>query len=495
MTEPMSGALQENLLTLICFDEKHLPLLVNTLEVGMFESDFFKEIAQTAFEYYRQYKEPPKEHIADLLEAKLTDSKNKKTAEIYQKIITNLFYAKDSINTTYIINQLTQFIRKQTLKSAIIEAVSLVKDEDLDSAEKVLNSALKTQIQVFDRGISFTDPTQSLAFLHEPIEAFPTGIKHLDLESIGPGRGELFVVLAPPNRGKTQFLTLIGKSCALARLKVLHISLEMRATLMAQRYIQAFFSLSKKKSQVTVNRFQLDEQQRLQSFKLEELERPTLQDPGIETQLNKKLSKLQNRIKLDIRQFPTGALSIEGLEVFLDGMERLYNFIPDVVLLDYADLMKLDYKNLRTSTGEIYKELRRIAVERNIAMVTASQSNRMGEDARIITLKHLAEDYSKAATADTVIAYTQTAQELHLGLARLFVAKSRNEERNQTILISQAYRIGQFCMDSTRINDKYWTLLSQQEGSSESQDVDTVEAESKKEEPRRRYMNFRRRSS
>jgi replicative DNA helicase len=252
---------------------------------------------------------------------------------------------------------------------------------------------------------------------------------------------------------------MLGKACSLIRLKVLHISLEMSAVRMAQRYVQAFFAVSKNKAQVTVNRFQHDERNKLQSFQLENLNRPTLIDPGIESQLNKKLLKLNKRIQLDIRQFPTSALTVEGLEVFLDSMERLYNFIPDVVLLDYADLMKLDYKNLRTSTGEIYKELRRIAVERNLAMVTASQSNRAGEDARIITLKHLAEDYSKAATADTVVAYCQTPQESSLGLARLFVAKSRNEERNQTILISQAYRIGQFCMDSTFINDRYWTLV------------------------------------
>ena len=188
----------------------------------------------------------------------------------------------------------------------------------------------------------------------------------------------------------------IGKACAMSRLKVLHISLEMSEPLMAQRYMQTFFSLSKRKAEVTVNRFVHDERGRLTTFTTEELKRPTLQDPSMESQLTTKLNKLKNRIQLEIKRFPTGALTMDGLEAFLDGNERLYGFTPDVLLLDYADLMKLDYKNLRTSTGEIYKELRRIAVERNIALVTASQSNRLGEDSRVITLKHLAEDYSKA---------------------------------------------------------------------------------------------------
>lgn len=493
MDENISGSLQENILTLLCFDEKNAPLIVNTVEVGMFESDFFKEVAKAAIDYYRQYKEPPKEHIADILESKMNDSKNPKTGEIYKRIITNLFHTKDSVNSIYVINQLTAFIRKQTLKSAIMEAVSQVKEGNIDSAETALNKALKTQIKVFDRGISFTDTKKSLQFFHQNIQAYPTGIKHLDDENIGPAPGELFVILAPPNKGKTFCMVQIGKACAMARLKVLHISLEMSEPLMAQRYMQTFFSLSKRKAEITVNRFVHDERGRLTTFTTEELKRPTLQDSNMESQLTTKLNKLKNRIQLEIKRFPTGALTVDGLEAFLDGNERLYGFTPDVLLLDYADLMKLDYKNLRTSTGEIYKELRRIAVERNIALVTASQANRLGEDSRVITLKHLAEDYSKAATADNIIAYCQTPAEANLNLARLFMAKARNEERNQTILISQAYRIGQFCMDSTLINDRYWTLIDQQRNT-DSPDKDTIEGEYTTEEPKRR-LNFKRRGS
>jgi hypothetical protein len=84
----------------------------------------------------------------------------------------------------------------------------------------------------------------------------------------------------------------------------------------------------------------------------------------------------------------------------------------------------------------------------------------LGEDSRVISLKHLAEDYSKAATADIVLAYCQTQQELELNLARIFVAKARDEARGQIFLISQAYNIGQFCVDSTTITDRYWTLVA-----------------------------------
>jgi len=168
---------------------------------------------------------------------------------------------------------------------------------------------------------------------------------------------------------------------------------------------------------------------------------------------------MENRLKIWIKRFPTGALTIQGLETYLDAMDNYHHFQPDVIIVDYADLMSISSMNLRIETGNLYKELRRIAVERNVAVATASQSNRLGEDAKVISLKHLAEDYSKAAIADNILAYCQTSQEQKLGLARLFIAKARDEEREQTILISQCYRIGQFCMNAIPMQNRYWDNL------------------------------------
>lgn len=466
MSDKISGSLQENLLTLLVFDEKHISLISNSIEPGLFESDFYKEIVRVALEYYKEFKVPPKEHIADLLESKINDTKNPKSGEFYSRLITNLFQTKESINPTFVISQLNQFVRRQRLKGAIVEAALLIKDETNESlviAENTLNKTLKNQIKTFDRGLSFSNPNQIMQSLRETlIPAYPFGVKHIDDLNIGPVPGELLVVLAPANRGKTWSLINIGKHCLQTRLKILHISLEMSESKIVQRYLQAIGSLSQSTSEnfkIEVSEFAHDELHRLSGLQISQINRPSIKDATVQAKTLKTLEKYKGRIPLEIKRFPTSALTIEGLEVFLDSMDRLYNYTPDVLLLDYADLMKLDYKNLRTSTGDIYKELRRVGVERNIAMVTASQANRLAEDARVITLKHLAEDYSKAATADTIIAFCQTPAEKNLKLARLFVAKARNEENGQTVLISQAYGIGQFCMDSTLVNDRYWSLL------------------------------------
>lgn len=457
--ELITGSLQENLLTLVVFDDTALPLLATTLEVGMFENDFYRSIVRESFEFFKEFKKAPGEHIADLFETHLTKKASDKEAAVYDRILKSLYRNKDNVNRDYILSQLNKFIRQQSLKDGITTAHALVKDGKLDEAELKLSQAINSQVKIFDPGIWLTDLKRSMKFLTAPIQPYPLGIPPLDAIGFGPAPGQLLVILAPANRGKSFLCLHIAKMCAMQRLKVLYISLEMSEEKISQRFFQSLFSITKRQSEVVYTRFEQDELSRLNGFRIESLTRPSLQDEGIEVALAKKMQHFDGRLKVYIKRFPTNALSIRGLEAYLDSMERFHNYVPDVLIVDYADLLAVDAANLRISTGYTYKELRRIAVERNIAVVSPSQSNRLGEDAKVLSLKYLAEDYSKAATADDIIAYCQSNVELRLGLARLFIAKARDEEREQTVLISQAYKMAQFCCDSIMISDRYWTLL------------------------------------
>ena len=71
MSDVISGALQENILVLLCFDDESAPLIVNSVDIGLFESEPYKEIARQAVGYYNQFSETPKEHLADLLEVSI----------------------------------------------------------------------------------------------------------------------------------------------------------------------------------------------------------------------------------------------------------------------------------------------------------------------------------------------------------------------------------------------------------------------------------------
>jgi replicative DNA helicase len=285
------------------------------------------------------------------------------------------------------------------------------------------------------------------------------GVKVLDDLHVGPKRGELCIMIAPPKRGKTWWLISCGKNALLNRSKVLHITLEMSETKIAQRYIQALFSVSKRESSVLIPRLVKNDAGFLVSVSKSDVQRVALKDPASRKYIGRRLKSMQGRLPLVIKQFPTGSLTVAGLNAYLDRLEATHKFVPDVILLDYADLMKVSSLNMRADIGNLFKDIRGIAGERNLAMVSASQGNRLSSSARIITDDMVAEDWSKIATSDTVLTFNQTKRERELGLARIYVSNARSEFDQITVLISQAYSIGQFSLDSAMMQDDYWSQV------------------------------------
>lgn len=457
--ERLTGALQENILTLLCFDKKYASLVRYAIKPQLFESAVFREIAGIAIDFLDQFKEPVGEHLPDHLEGILNGDDSRK-ASTYRKLVENLFIAKDSVNGEYVSAQLQKFIRAQNLKSGIVAAVEAVEDGRIDEAEVIIQKALNSQVVTFESGINLSNPEQAMKFLDSDEAAMLTGIEALDNLGIGPARKTLFTLLAPLNRGKSWGLAHLGKWALLQQLGVLHITLEMSDTKTVGRYLQSFFSITKRQAEVRVPTMLRGRSGELTDVSFEQVMRPSLEDPGIRAYLASKVRReFRKRPRLLVKSFATGQLSINALNAYLDNLERFEKFVPDVVIIDYADLMQIDPKNRREEIGSNFINLRGIAVERNLAMITASQTNREGINAKVIDETNLSEDVSKGFTADTIITYNQTQAEHAMSLARLYVSKHRDGDARMMALITQAYAMGQFCLDSTIISPDYWDVV------------------------------------
>jgi hypothetical protein len=173
-----------------------------------------------------------------------------------------------------------------------------------------------------------------------------------------------------------------------------------------------------------------------------------MKSPGVEEVFKKQQQDSSRLNNVVVKGFPTGTLTVRELDAYLDMLHRTQNFIPDILIVDYADLMKTDVNNLRQSLGRLYIDLRGIATKRNLALVTFSQSNRLGKDEDMVDVTHVAEDWSKIGTADLILTYTQTKAEKEHNLARIYVAASRNDMDGFTIAITQNYNLGLFVIDS-----------------------------------------------
>lgn len=465
-----SRFLQENLLTLLTFDKDRAKIIRNTVEPHLF-GGFYKEVVARIYDYIDEYKTPPGEHIADLLEDKL-ESKNKREASTYKDIITSLAESNANINTEYVMSQLETFVKRQSLRSVAVElAKALQRDteDSLEEAEELIKKANNTSLKVFDRGLRMSDVDAVMRFLNDSNQAFPTGIPEFDRRGFGPTRKEMFLYIADTKTGKTWCMIHLAKIVAISNLKCVHITLEMSEEKVAARYVQTFFAMSKRSETFTTRRFVKDKRGNV-DFEIKEV-KPKLafDDPNIEKKLRRKLEKYKDRMldNIIIKQFPTGKLTVPELEAYLDNLEQTEKFVPDLLIVDYPDLMKLNTGGggqYRHGLAEVYKNLRGVAVARNIGLACPTQSNRAGADAKTVGRTNVSEAYSKIADADSVITYSQTEMEKKLGLARLKVVAGRNDEDNLSVVLSQNYGMGQYIVDSILMDNDYFALVEAEGG-------------------------------
>lgn len=463
--DKLRGSLQENVLTLLCFDPTAAPVIASVVGVDLFETKVYRDIAGAAITYYNKYKKVAGDHLPDLLEAERNDPNNK-LAVLLEQTLRELYALSKTINKVYVLGKLEEFVHGQSLKQAITEAAEAVQQGDLSKADQVLSDGRKQQLAVFDPGTLLTNIGKRISSLR-PIELIHTGIKSLDRAGICPARQELLIWMAGPNVGKTHALIQCGKFAALQRLKVAHFTLEMGEPKVARRYVQSYFAIGKRDARVMVPRFKRRDDGSAFGISFEDLEiRHRFDDPNTEAYVRKQTQHLPGKMRIWIKQFPGGQLTVERIAAYLDMLESQHAFVPDMVIVDYLDLMKMDSKYIREQTQRLYIEFRGLAQQRNFAAVSVTQSNRAGEDARVLKMKHFAEDYGKGMHSDNCVSINQTVEEAKLGLARLFVVKARDERKGLLVVISQSYDTGQFCLDDAVMHEtKYW---------------ETVEASSKK---------------
>lgn len=460
----LSGALQENILTVISWDDVRAPIIRGVVAPELW-GGHYRLIAARIYDYIDKYKKAPKDHLPDILLDKL-EAENKREAQLYEETISSISSARESINATYVMSQLTLFIEGQTLRSLTVDlakALKLGTEESLEEAKSLLARANTTTLSVFDPGIRLSDK-RALAFLDIQEASFPTGIPELDKRGFGPTRKELWLFVANAKRGKSMALIQLGKMAAMHRFKICHISLEMSKERCAQRYYQTLFGISKRKETFLNTKFKKDKLGRITSFEDVRVT-PSLSydDPKVRKKLERRIDRWSDRLldNILIKDFPTGSLTVRQLEAYLDNLEQTEQFVPDLLVVDYPDLMRVDKNNYRLSLDEIYKDIRGLLVKRNMAGAIVSQSNRLGEKAKEPGPENIAEAYSKIAHADTSVFYRQTKQEHKLHLARLYVAAGRNDEDKIEIVISQQYGMASFVVDSTLKLGNYFESMPQ----------------------------------
>lgn len=293
------------------------------------------------------------------------------------------------------------FVKRQLAKTAILKSLEELEKPNPDFSDVRDTIAKALAVSTDDTKNHYTYFEDTLDRLSDDDEKSRTKtmIKKLD-EALGggPGGGDLVIFLAPPERGKTMMLTNIGVAALFQGKVVAYLSGELSDRKIARR-----FDL------------------RIAGKPLETLK----ENPSILKEKMKEIRKAGGR--LIIKDYSADSPKIEDIRSFIVNFQNRNKVNIDLLIYDYADLIAASgsHKQERFESREVYVNLRRLANEFNIPIVTASQANRKSIGKHVVSMEDFAEDFSKAMTADVVIAICQTPEELEEQLARLYVAKNR----------------------------------------------------------------------
>lgn len=444
--ESLQGAQEENLLTMLVWNEQHAQTIAMMVPHELFNTTHYRKIAKAAVGYIERFGHPPQAHIRDLLESDLRRGEDAKY--LVQAIDATERWAKD-LHPDYVQDTCDVWVRRRRRMIALINATDRLQQGDEEGAERALWED-QTYRPRMDVGTWLHD--KDLSFLPDvdQEELFSSGIQYLDRQGIRPSRGTMTLFIAPKKWGKSWWCCNVGKAAIMHGHSCLHISLENSVKLTKRRYLQSLFAMTKREAQqFRVPVFTRSDDGR---GKFEGIDFHTINPLALarsnQMEILRRLQSLERRPHLLIKEFPTSSLSIPMLNAYLDFLQRTEHFKPDMLIVDSPDLMAMNSDNLRIETGNLFRRLRGIAVERDMALCCPTQGNRASDTAKIVTSRHLSEDWSKAGTADTVLTGSRTEAEKKRNLARIFVDAARDEEDSFIVLISQSYATGQFCMDS-----------------------------------------------
>lgn len=456
--ERFATSLQEDLITLLVHSDAHGKSISKIVASNFFEGDF-RVIVDRALVFWKQHNVAPKQHIADLL-ADILDDPQDRRGQTYRRILVQMLEVKDQINVDFVLRSMNQFIRMQRAKEIILQSAEQLDARGINGltdVESLLHDFLRERSHSLDIGIKLNDIDKILDYFENVHSEFKTGIKEFDQANIVPVRGKVMLFLAPTGQGKTWFLIQLGKMAFVQRKKVCHISLEIESEEVAQRYYQALFGASKRDELNKVSTLKFNHKGELDQIVGKTVDIPfNFSSQAIREELQTRVGHFGTRAgNIIIKRFPMRSLTVNQFEAYLESLEAVEKFLPDLVIVDYPGIMKTDEKNHRISMGRLFEDLRGVSQRRNFALAAAHQVGRTAVDAEMVKATHVSEDWSVIGTADFVITYSQTQAEHRYGLARLYVSKARSEQDKFGVLVSQSYKTGQFVLESTRLADSY----------------------------------------
>ncbi len=382
------SSFQSKIIMSLLSNKEFIQTISDIIEPSIFDSDANKWLVKSIKDYFIEYKTPP---TLEVLKIKVGEIENDilKTSVIEK--LKDAWNHREATDLNFVKKEVLTFCKNQSLKEAIVKSVDLLQNKEYDEIKVIIDKALKA-------GTTKDIGHDYLTNLEERLTKSTRDTIKTSWDIIneimdgGLGKGELGVIVAPAGVGKTWCLQAIGASGVKQGLSVIHYTLELNQSYVGLRYDTVFSR------------------------------RPTTNITYYKEEVEKKIKKLKGN--LIIKYFPTKSIGVQGIEAHLKQVE-IQGIIPDLVIVDYADILRGVGTERRFVLENVYEDLRGLAGEVDIPIWTASQANRSSLEEDIIDATKVSESYAKVMIADFVVSLSRKVEDKIANTARLHIIKNR----------------------------------------------------------------------
>jgi len=493
---------EKRIVTGLVVSTQFLQQVGNRIELDYFTNSYLKTIASWCLAFYEEHKKAPYKHIKDIFESEV-HSINEADGELIGDLLNTLSeqYDVDALNVDYLKDTTNDYIRMRELE-ILVNNISVLKEKgDLSDAEDLIKDFKKVQITVgMDHIINPGDMEQKEALYRKMAEEeanffqLPGDLgKYLGNFK----RGDVVGYFAPAKAGKSWVLTNHYKNAILSKKKTIFWSAEMIGTEVNARADKAFFPMvdmldgqgeytfpvfdcimnqtgdcDKRMSPVIVleGTELISDPSHVVCTKCRNSYNgkfvPTVyQDTIFRNQLD--IFTLQDKFynkdrtsKNFVKQMgkygrisapPKYSLSYDWMMQDLDNLFARDNFIPDILLLDYIDILNVDstHDDYRLE-DERWKILAKLAGATNTLVVTVTQSNKAGFTAGHLTTEHQGGFYGKVRHVNLMVGLNQNEGQKEKGIMEFGITEARSMHYipGQTCTVLQDLKSGQSYLDS-----------------------------------------------
>ena len=387
--EQYGHSFQVKTLSCLVNDREFLQQVSDIVKPDFFDSEANKWITKTALEYFDDFKTTP---TMEVFKVELDKIKNEIVQVAVKEQLKEVYRSTKANDLGFVKETFIDFCKNQTLKSALLRSVDLLELGDYDDIRNLIDNALKAGTEK-SVGHDYLKQLED-RYKEDARHTIPTPWDQINtLMCGGIGKGDLGLIVGNPGGGKSWALVDIGALAVKLGYTVFHYTLELSDVYVGKRYDARFteipvgdLTLHKGKVQDTIDEL---------------------------------------RGNLIIKEFPAGQAGLNTIEAHIEKCEG-QGIKPDMVILDYADLLKGGRsKEKRERLDDIYTNLRGMATAKKLPIWTVSQVNRTASRENIIQGDRISESYGKIMIVDFAMSLSRKAEDKENGTGRLHIMKNR----------------------------------------------------------------------